>query len=428
MDSPPLRRALDPWGCDSLVHNHPADIPVFSVQDRWSSETRPVGTSDHYMPETDVAIVGGGLTGCGIAAHLIRLLDLDRVTLFEPGNALLQQLYYRIRAIDQGFMRSPLYSHIAPDGDLSLLDVARLSWPDLTPFERKQVRFALGRQRALVSSDLFFRHANYVVKMYGLQDRTSRVRVRQATQQRDGTWHVVGEDGRVTCARIVILCSGGKPRDRSSPQRRQFDPFDLLGYRLAIEGGKATVVGGGISAFHAVTKLVRHGVDVQWRIRRPLEYRCFDFDPFYARREGQLWLESADPVARARAIAREKRGTLPPELAAVLEREAYRERVSIDVMKEMPQKANELSGNEVTILATGLTSDDSIAIRSFGGDAAGLYEAGLAAVGELGPAAASVEGVRLFVEKNIDSISRRLARRFERRSQFMAVTGHAAIT
>lgn len=438
MDNPSFRSTLDPWGCDSLVQNHPTDVPVFSVQDRWPSETRPVNTADNYSSETDVAIVGGGIIGCGIAAHLINILGLDRVAIFEPRSWLLQQLYDRIHLIDQGFMRSPFYVHIAPDGDLALLDVARLSWPDLTAFERNQVRYALGRQRALVSSDLFFRHSNYIVKMYGLQDRTSRIKVLHVTKNRDNTWQVVGQNGQVTRARVVILCTGGTPKDRSNLHKRQFDPFDRLGYQLAIQDKKATVVGGGISAFHSVTKLVYSGASVQWRIRRPLEYRCFDFDPIYARKEGQLWLENADPIERAQAISRDKRGTLPPELASVLERETYQARMSICVMNEMLNRDNDWSRNGVTILATGLKGDDSISVSSAddrqastgtaGDKTAGLYYAGLAAAHDLGPASGSVEGVRLFIEKNIDSISHVLERKFKQRSQFMNVTGHAAIT
>lgn len=391
----------------------------------------------------ELAIIGGGIIGCALACQAWHSLHLrDRMVILDTQEYLVQKLFDAIWKNGQRVMRSPYEHHIAPDGDLQMVDLARLHAHLLTPLERQQITAALSGQRSVVPIDIFMAHTTHMIDIHHLRDFAYQFPVQNLRREEhaDGrNWIIQGSDGSTIRARVVVMATGSKQvvLDETLNQALHL-------YKDRVQQGiphirpheQVLVVGSGLTAGHTIMKVVEAGAHPSWNIRGEERYRCADFDTAYFRTEGIAYFRRQSLSEKIALLAEESRGSLMLEFIPLLnsleekgDMQVYR---STAIEKIMGNASGQLrvqfvSGATIIvdkiIVATGwlpehtllpgevVPLDGKYPLLNDTLDIQGcenLFVAGVLGSLALGPAAKNIDGARLASEILVPILEQRL--------------------
>lgn len=415
--------------CNSLVGiEHDAailDAANHRTAFSFSREKLAIERSTNEMPnKTDVLIIGGGLIGCALAAQLRKALPTLKLIIVDPKPGLLSNYIERTAAVGQHVMRSPYDHQLAPDGDIQLIDFARLNYDQLLPIEKKQVRNAVGGQRGIVPLDLFLSHSANVVNNYGLRYLSYRGQV-SAIKKNKSLLNVHFHDGNTLLASNVIATTGLSERDNLVGYRYDEKVASCYGDWKVKKGESIAVIGSGLSAGHVLSGLIKQGHRPTWVIRCEEEtYRCTDVTSMYFREEGVCLFKEYDLKKRQQILAVENRGSLMLEyldLFQSFEKEGLLKVIRNFTVRALVRKNDqiELKGDREVLVdrvidCCGLipqydfipkeyTHDNGYPVFEAGTlqlkDHPNLFFAGASASMLLGPGSKNVEGARLAAEE-----------------------------
>ena len=397
-------------------------------------EKLKINWSEEHLPDhAEIVIIGGGLIGCGVACQLRKALPKAKIIIIDPNQKLLQRYVDRTSAIDQKIMRSPYDHQIAPDGDLQLIDYAKLYYENLTLEEREQVRNATAGQRGIVPLDLFLFHSTAVVHNYGLCNLAYTAEVITIAETDSAVLNIHTKN-KIIKANQVIVANGLSERTNLLGYKYDDQVYSCYVKDKVNSGQKIAVVGSGLSAGHVIFKLVKKGVIPTWIVRHEEEiYRCTDVTSMYFREEGVSLFQQSTEYEKKQILAKENRGSLMIEyleLFNLLESEGKLvvkrnfdvqsvERIQNQIVLKSSSK--ELCFDQV-IDSCGLRPqfkflqnsdlyDNGYPILKENGlslkSTSNLYFVGASASMQLGPGAKNVEGIRLAVELLIQDFSRK---------------------
>lgn len=292
-------------------------------------------SSDPPPQAVDIVICGGGVVGAALACQLRCEPGLrDRFAIFDAGFNLCGDFFDLLRRLDQRVLRSPYEHQLAPDGDLQLLDYARLFREHLTPLEHEQVELALTGQRSVVPTDLFIAHSTHVIGCHRLTERAYRFRVQRLEAAVDG-WQLIDDAGRVVRARCVILACGSTPRAIPPPLASAFAVAPnrvFSGYDHALEprsGEQLAILGTGLTAGQLVLSAALSGAHPIWFVRDDDRYQNTDFDTSWFRTEGMAHMRRLPLGRRLEELERLMHGSLMLEYLPLLEEMERDRRVTI---------------------------------------------------------------------------------------------------
>lgn len=280
--------------------------------------------TDAPPPAVDIAIVGGGIIGCGIACQLLSSPRLrERVIILEAQSYLLAEFFGAMHATGQRVMRSPYEHQIAPDGYIQMLDFARLHYDQLSSIEREQIKLGLSGQRSVVPLDIFIAHATHVVSTFQLQTIAYQFVVCSMSQTSNGMWVLRDVAGHVVHARAVIIAIGNRPSpwgDILTNARTTFgdrvqsvyDPPQQLH-----PDSHVLVIGSGLSAGHCILRCIEVGAVPIWVVRDEEQYRCADFDTAYFRTEGIASFQKLTIDQKITRLRECNRGSLMLEFVSI---------------------------------------------------------------------------------------------------------------
>jgi Pyridine nucleotide-disulphide oxidoreductase len=388
--------------------------------------------------QIDIAICGAGLIGCGIACHLQHDPVLrNRFVMFDRQKNLVGQFFERMQYVDQRVMRSPYEHHIAPDGDIQLLDFARLFTEKLTEIERNQIMLALTGQRTVVPTDIFIGHTSQTIASHQLTYRAFSKEVTKIEPATPFGWKLTLCSEQVVKARAVIVATGamsrGLPKVFNEASRTFHNQVHSV-YEHSVDpmpGEHIVLVGSGQSAGHWLKAASEQGTHVTWLVRKDDRYRCTDFDTKYFRTEGLVEFQKMSIDCREKLLREESRGSIMLEFRTGIESMLNQQQLEIlrgIEIKEISDSSGRLdcilsSGPHIIadriVVANGLTTETSLidSIATFTGEwpqideanlqikgVEGLFVAGALAGLAIGPGCRVVDGVRLAVERLLPTL------------------------
>lgn len=386
----------------------------------------------------ELAIVGGGIIGCGVACQILQNIPFlrNRIVILDSQSHLVQNYFNLMSNTGQKVMRSPYEHQIAPDGNLQMLDFARLHLSMLSEIERKQVKLGLSGQRSIVPLDIFIAHTTHVIGVYNLNEFAYQFTVEsisKGNQAEDDRWIIKSKNGYSVKAKAVILATGNQTAPWNqilTMARRQYSDRVQSAYKQIrqIESGETiVVVGSGLTAGHVILKILQAKAHPVWIVRSEERYRCADFDTAYFRSEGIAHFRRLPTEEKVRVLAEENRGSLMLEFVHLFE--ALEETSQIQVYRgSTVEHVGETSAGKLDIhlssgaavaadriiVATGLVpnhqllpeetllldekypllNEDTLEVK----DLKNFHVAGALASLALGPAAKNIDGLRLASE------------------------------
>lgn len=277
--------------------------------------------------KSEIVVIGGGIVGCGIAVHLWHQDHLrDNFIILEPHTELCGKLFDIWTRIGQKVMRSPYDHHIAPDGDLQMLDFARLRLGELTDLEIEQVMLGLSGQRAVVPVDIFMGHTRHVISAHALQDKSYRSRVDKIISLRNGSHNylLILNNGEEVLCNKVIFSTGNEQRKLDDVWGRAIVQFpeqvSFCDSPANSASDRVLVVGSGMTAAHILINSCKLGRKTTWLIRHEERYRCADFDTAFFRTEGIARFRKLSTISEKRKLLSEQsRGSIMLEFLPLLE-------------------------------------------------------------------------------------------------------------
>jgi glycine/D-amino acid oxidase-like deaminating enzyme len=294
----------------------------------FSSQSAILTRKDDPPAYIDLAIIGGGPLGVSLACHLWHSPRLrKRIAILDSGLVLLQPFLRRMSLLRQRVMRSPYEHQLAPDGDIQLLDYARLYYSYLTKVERSQVELGLSGQRAVVPTDLFVGHAMHVIASHDICRFAYQFKVTSVEPDSKNTyhaWRITDHKGRTIKARSVILATGSKETPfckTFSVARRKFPTRVQSAYHEPLKprpGESIAIVGGGLSAGHLIVSASAAAAHPIWIVRGEDRFRCADVDTSYFRTEGVAGFRHLPTDQRVQVLTEEIRGSLMLEFVPLL--------------------------------------------------------------------------------------------------------------
>ncbi|HEU4321610.1 MAG TPA: FAD-dependent oxidoreductase [Roseiflexaceae bacterium] len=390
----------------------------------------------------DIAIIGGGAIGCGIACELRQSAQLrDRVIILDADTHLLQRYFAAMLSAGQRVMRSPYEHQLAPDGTIQMLDFARLHAGLLTPLERGQVRLGLSGQRAVVPLDIFVAHSTHVLAVHRLREIAYRFAVAGLRRTRDGLWAISDAQGRTVHARAVVLAAGNRqtpwPAELDEAGQRFPDRVQPVyaGARHVAPGEHVLIVGSGLSAGHCILQCVEAGAVPIWAVRDEERYRCADFPTSYFRTEGVAAFRRLPLEQKLDVLRDTHRGSLMLEFLPLIQEYEASGRMRIlrgatvahigaeGGRLRATMSSGEAFGVDRVVVAIGLTPNTALLPREMalvGGryplvspetlEVQGheqLFAAGSLGVLHLGPAGKNIDGARLAAELILPALEER---------------------
>lgn len=396
--------------------------------------------------EPTVAVVGGGLHGVCVAAHLRAAgLSVDDVCVLDPHPELLARFTERARRCGTRTLRSSVAHHVGADYSL--------------------VAFADDRDRTveLVSTtdyprrptlELFLDHARHVVARQNLDDCHVQTTVTGVAREGDG-YRLSTRSGPVVADRVVLAV--GVDAGLTYPEWARGLPAtapvthvwadDATASRLADRPGRVAVVGGGVTASQFACRLATDvGTETTLLCRRPLRVQQAEAPAVWTEWDHLAeTLHTLPPGSAARhRLVRSARadGTVPPYLKVRLAKARDRGRLAGHV-REVTAAAPTDDGVRLrlsdgttavagtVVLATGLESvsthplvarvgeelelardgegypvacDRTLAWRRRDGGRSGVFPVGAAAVTTLGPLASNLAGARLAADRLVPQL------------------------
>lgn len=384
----------------------------------------------------ELAIIGGGVIGCAIACQILRYIPSlrSKMAILDSQSLLVQNFFDYISATGQRVMRSPYEHQIAPDGNLQMLDFARLHFSQLTDIEKKQTKIALSGQRSVVPVDIFKAHTTHIIGVYELNKLAYRFKVKSIQSDDEDSWIIRGDNNSNVKAKAVIIATGNQAvnwDDTLLKYSHQFKDSIQSGYdqkRQIKANERVAVIGSGLTAAHIILQIIEAKGYPIWILRNEEKYRCADFDTAYFRSEGISRFRKLSIQNRAKLLEEENRGSLMLEFVSLFEElenkryvEVFRNSKIEHIFKDITGKINinllrrkKIQVNKI-IVATGLTpntqllpdetrlidkkyvnlNEDTLEIEGL----KNFFVVGSLASLVLGPAAKNIDGARLASEK-----------------------------
>lgn len=401
--------------------------------------------------QVKIVIIGGGMIGCGIACQLRKANPSLELCIIDPSDYLLQNYRTRVNAINQRVMRSPFDHQIAPDGDLQLLDFAKIYYNNLSDIEKEQVRKASGGQRGIVPFDLFMSHTEHVINNYGLKNIAFKCQA-DSVSHNGSSYEIILTNGTTIAAESIILAIGLRPKDAFEGQK--YGPQILSCYDGPLNIDKeeqVCVVGSGLSAAHVISVIHKSPAKLTWLIRSEQEiYKCTDIKSMYFREEGIRLFQKLPLPNRFDILTTENRGSFMLEFKEFIEELENSGKLKVirnGKIKKLIQandkvcltlqdqewifdKIIDCSGLELdpSLFPVGtqffedypILDDDTLCLRGFNN----FFVVGALAALSLGPGSKNIEGIRLASQKILHSLNITMSRTDARMS---LITGHKAI-
>lgn len=391
--------------------------------------------------ETTVAVVGGGLHGVCVAAHL-RAAGLSPADLriLDPHPELLARFADRARRCGTRTLRSSVAHHVGADCSLTGFAADR---------DREVELVATTDYPRRPTLSLFLDHARHVVARQDLDDCHRQTTVTGIAREGDG--YRLSTRGEPVVADRVVLAVGvdagltypawARDLPAEAPVTHVWAD-DAAPPRLADRPGRVAVVGGGVTAGQFACRLATTvGTETTLLCRRPLRVQQAEAPAVWTEWDHLTeTLHTLPPGSDARhRLVRSARadGTVPPYVKVRLAKARDRGRLAGHVREvtaavptdegvrlRLADGASVVAG--AVVLATGLESvsthplvarvadalglardgegypvvcDRSLAWRRPDGSRSGVFPVGAAAKTTLGPLAPNLAGARLAADR-----------------------------
>ncbi|TDL31337.1 hypothetical protein E2R51_13265 [Jeotgalibacillus sp. S-D1] len=259
-------------------------------------------------------IIGGGIHGCTIAAHLLKTkkTSIDRVGIIDPNSSPLYEWKSRTNFIGMPYLRSPAVHHL-----------------DLNPFSLKAFGKGKGDKRVFFgpykrpSLNLFNEHSNSIFREIELQKAWIQDIV-SGVEKHKGIWAVKTENGKRFVCRNLVVATGANQKfsypewGRELAQQYPERAGHIFEKEKPVMKPPFLVVGGGISAAHLVIKLSKeYPGEVIQIARHQNRIHHFDSDPGWLGPKYMSSFEKINAYEQRREIITKVRnkGSVPHELA-----------------------------------------------------------------------------------------------------------------
>ncbi|WP_044987788.1 FAD/NAD(P)-binding protein [Sorangium cellulosum] len=384
----------------------------------------------------DWLIIGGGVHGTYLSHALVQRggASPDRVRVLDPHPQPLDTFWRVTGATGMTYLRSPGVHHL----DLDPYALRRFAKRGAG---RRHARFVYPYDRPGLE---FFRlHTEHVVREHRLDARRERCRAHRIERTETG-YRVETDLGSLLTRRLVLavglaeqLCIPRWAQALAAHAEARVHHIFAPSFRREDLAGASSVaiVGGGISAAQLACALAAAGTEVTVVARHEARVHRFDSDPeWLGPRAMTGFTRTRDLAERRRQIAAARhRGSMPPEIASALRREARTGRVrwveaeplALDakgdrVILQLDRPPHAVQADRV-VLATGFDSHrpggslvDDAALDRLGLRCAacgypvvsahlewgpGLFVSGPLAELELGPTARNIAGARAAAER-----------------------------
>ncbi|MCU0687258.1 MAG: FAD/NAD(P)-binding protein [Polyangiaceae bacterium] len=276
----------------------------------------------------DWLIVGGGVHGTHLSHVLVNRAGVApaRVRVLDPQELPLATFWRVTAATGMRYLRSPGVHHV----DLHPYALRRFAKRGAG---KRVARFVYPYERPGLA---FFRaHTEHVVQEHGLGALRERGRATAITRL-EGGYRVETDQGALDARRVVLalglaeqLCVPAWAQALRGDGRVDHI-FSATFHREAItDAASVAIVGGGISAAQLACALAAAGTEATIIARHAPRVHRFDSDPGWLGPKAMVGFAcTRDPRERRRQIASARhRGSMPPEIASELRREARGGRV-----------------------------------------------------------------------------------------------------
>jgi cation diffusion facilitator CzcD-associated flavoprotein CzcO len=276
----------------------------------------------------DWLVIGGGVHGTHLSHALVHRGGVARARLrvLDPHEAPLAVFWRMTEATGMQYLRSPGVHHV----DLHPHALRRFAKKGPG---KKHARFVYPYDRPGLA---FFRaHAEHVVREHRLDALRERCRAVSIERTADG-YRVETDRGALESRRVVLALGLGEqlclpPWARSSVEHGRVEHiFAPTFQRDRLAGARSVaIVGGGISSAQLACSLAASGTAVTILARHAPRVHRFDSDPeWLGPKAMSAFTRCRDAGQRRRWIVDARhRGSMPPEIAANLRREARNGRV-----------------------------------------------------------------------------------------------------
>ena len=225
----------------------------------------------------DCIIIGSGIQGCGLACHIKKTYPNLKFCIIDENDYLCKQFYERTLKIGQKTLRSPYQHHIAPDGDIQLIDYARLKSDLLTDNELLQIELAISGQRSIVPLDVFWAHTKHILKKYEIHKCSFKSKV-QSIEKLDNDYKIITKDQIFTTNKIIVATGSKSYTPSEFINAENKTPFDKVIHCFNIDvktvkNKNILIVGAGLSSATIIKELYQHN-KLTWLIRSEEKYKC----------------------------------------------------------------------------------------------------------------------------------------------------------
>jgi cation diffusion facilitator CzcD-associated flavoprotein CzcO len=270
-----------------------------------------------------LAIIGAGPHALTLVTHLLqkRKTMRGRLLVFDPSGSWMSRWHHQFTALEIPHLRSPAVHH-----------------PDPNPYALR--RFAQSRPQELFppydlpGTQLFQDFCQEVIGRWQLQNcvyPAQVVRVEPLQPSKRGRFCLELSDRKVIVAkRVVIASGGGVPHfpDWVEQIATHYPPDRLLHStqvdlrKLALQGERILIIGGGLTSGHLAVGAIQRGAQVLLMARRNVYEKLFDADPGWL---GPKYLKDfwAEPNWQTRAVMIQQArngGSMTPAMLTQLRR------------------------------------------------------------------------------------------------------------
>lgn len=280
--------------------------------------TAPPPPAPPLVDADGVVLVGAGPAAAAAAVAMVREgVKVDRITAVDPAGRWFAAWDEQLARQAVTDLRSGWVFHPDPD------PTALRRWLS----SHGGIARAPGRTPTV---DVFSGFVGHLLRRTGLLDRVVRGRVTSLDPEPGGQPGVQleMEDGASYRSRAVVIAANpARPVQphwarRATPEAPPVFHSTQIDLRAedALAGRHVTIVGGGVTAGHLAVGAARGGADVTLLSRLPLRRQPFDVpDRWFRAGQAQRFDRTRTPGQRLEHIRQERRGTIPPWLAAQLD-------------------------------------------------------------------------------------------------------------
>lgn len=357
----------------------------------------------------DVAIIGGGIHGVGLAIQLKNAFPSIEFTIIDDEDYLLGRFVRRCNASYTRILRSPIHHQLAPDGSLQLLDFMRLHYKKLNDFERRMVELGQGSNRTLTPGHLFISHSEHLIRRYQIAENVLNAKVIELRGE-DERYILSLGSGKEIAAKIVLDCTGGAVCDAPHAIVEMYPSSTSIetgyGDKSPRASDRVHIYGAGMCAAHHALHFANKGAEVTWVSEQPIRFSCTDFPHIFTRVQGFKEWEAREAADRKKGIG----PTILPEFFLLLEPHVLNGSIAV-----VPETSEAMRLMADKVIYCGGLQHQPIPMST----GPNLLSSGLNAISAFGPAAPNIDGVRISTRTLLPKIARELHLTKENRRRFV---------